>query len=102
MNSELLVDPDGLRIPDVPAHLFQSHDHILAAIAEAGIDRRREARPCVDDGKNAQLPAGGELIVDEVHRPDVVRPTAFWRSSRSFAFTRRFGVLFLSCRPKSL
>jgi hypothetical protein len=30
------------------------------------------------------------------------RPTASWRSSRSFVFTRCFGLLFLSCRPKSL
>jgi 3',5'-cyclic AMP phosphodiesterase CpdA len=29
-------------------------------------------------------------------------PTASARSSPSFAFTRRFGVLFLSCMPNSL
>ena len=31
----------------------------------------------VDDGQNAELFTGGELIVDKIHRPDIVRTDRF-------------------------
>ena len=40
---------------------------------EPWIDDRRELREDVDDGQNPDLLAHGQLIMDEVHRPGVVR-----------------------------
>jgi hypothetical protein len=67
-----LIDADVLRIPDHPANLLQRLHDILAAIAEARIDRWREAAEGVDDREHADLAAGGELVVDEVHRPGLI------------------------------
>jgi hypothetical protein len=67
-----LIDADVLRIPDHPANLLQRLHDILAAIAEARIDRWREAAEGVDDRKHADLPARSELVVNEVHHPSLV------------------------------
>src|SRR5260370_15550694 len=67
-----LVDADRLGIADVFADALQSQHDILAAIAEARIDHWREATEGVDDRKHTDLPAGGELVVNEVHRPGLV------------------------------
>ncbi len=67
-----LVDPDRLREPDFGADPIERRDDVAGAVAEPRIDRRREARPSVDDGRHAQLAAGGELVVNEVHRPGFV------------------------------
>ena len=53
-------------------HPFERGHDVLAAIAEAGIDGRREARPGVNNGENTQLPACRQLIVHELHRPGLV------------------------------
>lgn len=57
---------------------------------------------CVDDRQNPQLPAQDKLFMDEILAQTWFGAAASWRSSRSFAFTRRFGCLFLSCKPNSL
>lgn len=31
----------------------------------------------IDDGQNPQLLSQGELVVDKIHRPDIVRPDGF-------------------------
>ena len=67
-----LVDADRLGIADGFADTLQSQHDILASITEAWIDGWREAAEDVDDRKHADLAAGGELIVDEVHRPGLV------------------------------
>lgn len=64
-----LVDADSLGIADGFADALQSQHDILAAIAEARIDRWREATEGVDDRKHTDLAVGGELVVNEVHRP---------------------------------
>ena len=68
-----LVDPDGLRDPHFGADPGERRNDVACAVAEPRIDRRREPRPDVDDGQHPQLAAGGELVVDEVHRPGLVR-----------------------------
>jgi len=68
-----LVDPDRLRIAQFRADPFQRGDDVLGPIAEARIDCWREAREGVDHRQNPDLAARGELVVDEVHRPDIVR-----------------------------
>ena len=45
----------------------------FAAIGEACVGGGAVARVGVDHGQNAQLLACRELVVNEVHRPDVVR-----------------------------
>jgi hypothetical protein len=46
--------------------------HILTAVAEPRIGGRRIAGMGVHDGQDAQLPTGGQLVMHEVHRPDLV------------------------------
>ena len=60
-------------IADLRADPFERLHHVLAAIAEPRIEHRREARERVDDRQHADLRARRELVVDEVHRPDLVR-----------------------------
>jgi hypothetical protein len=98
-----LVDPDRLRIADRGTDLFEGSNHVLAAIRDAGIERRREPRERVDHRQHPDLPAGRQLVVDEPKAGEAnsMAQTSFGlaadeRSSRSFAFTRRFGVLFRS------
>ena len=67
-----LVHPDGLRIARAPADPFERGDHVLTLVAEPRIHRRREPREGVDDGQHPDLAAGGELVVDEVHRPGLI------------------------------
>lgn len=68
-----VVDPDGGRIANLPAHAFQCLNHILALLIEARIDRRREAGEGVDDRQNPDLTARCQLVMGEIHSPDMVR-----------------------------
>lgn len=67
-----LVHPNSLRIADPRTGLIEGVHHVLAAIAEPRIEYRREPGECIDHSENADLPAGRELVVNEVHRPRLV------------------------------
>lgn len=67
-----LVDANRLGIADGFADALQGQHDILASIVEAGIDGRREAAESVYDREHADLAAGGELVVNKVHRPGLV------------------------------
>ena len=67
-----LIDPDALRIALAPAGPFERRHHINAPIAEPGIHCRREPRDGINDGQNPDLPARGELVLDEVYVPGLV------------------------------
>src|SRR5262249_43117851 len=68
-----LVDADRLRKSKLSADIFEDLDNIASTEVEPGFDRRRVAREGVDDRQHAQFPAGRELVVNEVHRPGLVR-----------------------------
>lgn len=70
-----LIDPDRLRIADNGAGLVEHAHHVLAAVAEAGVEDRREPGERVDHCENPDLLAGRKLVVDKVHRPGFVRPS---------------------------
>jgi hypothetical protein len=53
------------------------------------------------DHEHPQLAPGGKLIMNEVHRPGLVRSCGQLPILASFALILRFGVLFRSCRPIS-
>lgn len=72
-----IIDPDRLWITDLPANPFERLNDVFSAVAEAGIGRRAEPRMRIDDSQDAQLLAQGELVVHEVHCPDIVRPGGF-------------------------
>jgi hypothetical protein len=63
------------------------------------IDGWREATEGVDDGEHADLAAGGELVVDEVHCLGLVDLTCIGPIFTQLGFQRRFGVLLRNCRP---
>src|SRR6056297_3588582 len=86
----------------LPADPVECRYHILAAVAVAHVQHGHVARVGVHDGQHAELLARHQLAMHEVHCLTSLSPTASTRSSRSFAFTRRFGVLFLRCMPNSL
>ena len=67
-----VVDPDRPRIDDQVAYPLKGLDDILATIAQPRICRRAIARMRVDDRQDAQLPAGCELVMAEVHYPNIV------------------------------
>jgi len=67
-----LVDANRLGIADGFADALQGQHDILASIAEAGIDGRREAAESIYNREHADLAAGGELVVNKVHRPGLV------------------------------
>ena len=64
-----VVDPNGGRITNPPAYPFERLDHIFSLVIEACIDRRREG---VDNRQNPDFPTRGQLVMNEVHRPDMV------------------------------
>jgi len=68
-----LIDPDCFRETNLPADLFEYLNNIRAAKVEPSFDRRREARERVNDRKHPQLAPSGKLIMNEVHRPGLVR-----------------------------
>ncbi len=67
-----LIDPDCFRESDLPPIFFE-YFHNRAAEVEPRFDRRRKAREGVNDRKHPQLAPGGKLIMNEVHRPGLVR-----------------------------
>src|SRR4029453_7433937 len=68
-----LIDPDCFRESDLPADLFEYLHNIRAAEVEPRFDRGREARERVNDRKHPQRAPGCKLIMNEVHRPGLVR-----------------------------
>ena len=67
-----VIDANGRRISDLPVDPLQCLNDILALVTEAGINRRREARVSVDDRQNPDLATSGQLVMNEIHRPNMV------------------------------
>jgi len=67
-----VIDTNGGGVTNLPTYAFRRLDHILAPLIEACIDRRREARKGIDNRQNPDLTPRGQLVVNEVHRPDMV------------------------------
>ena len=80
-------------IADLPADPLERLHNIFAPIGEARIGRRAEPGMRVDDGQDAQLLSKGKLIMDEVHRPDVIRPGCFFSIFTQLGFHTPFRVL---------
>lgn len=72
-----LVNADRLGIANGFADALQGQHDIFASIAKTRIDGRREATESVHDREHTDLAAGGELVVNEVHRPGLVDLTCF-------------------------
>ena len=89
-------------LADPSANPFKRLDDVFAPLAEPKLGRGAQPGMGVDDSQDTQLLSQGKLVVHKSIAQTSVGPMASWRSSRSFAFTRRFGCLFLSCRPNSL
>ena len=60
-----LIDPDRLRIAVLPAYAFQGQNHVLAAVTEAWIYRRRKPREGIHDRQDAQLSPRRQLVVND-------------------------------------
>ncbi len=67
-----LVDPDRAREAMLPANLLEDFNDIRPSEVEADIQCRREAREGVDNGEHAELALRRQLIVHEVHCPDLI------------------------------
>ena len=68
-----VIHPDAFRAAMDRRDPLQRGHHIGAAIAQPYVDRRRDPGEVVDDGQNADLAAGEQLVGQEVHRPTLVR-----------------------------
>lgn len=69
-----IVDPGRLGIPDLATGPIERSDHVLTPVPAPRIDHEGEPRERVDHGQDAQLAARRKLVMDEVQRPDIVRP----------------------------
>src|SRR3546814_9120906 len=81
LESEIAGDePRALRHTDrrgiagLPAHPVQGRDHVLPAVAEPRVEHRREAWEGGHHRQYPDLAARCQLVVHEVHGPDIVRP----------------------------
>ena len=68
-----LIYPDRFRIADLPAYTVEGRHHIFAAVAVTCVKDGDMARERVDDRQHPQFPARRQLVMDEVHCPDLVR-----------------------------
>jgi hypothetical protein len=60
------------RVAELARGLLERGDDVGASVGEAGVDRRRQPREDIDDGQDANLSAIEELVMNEIHRPDLV------------------------------
>jgi hypothetical protein len=67
-----LVDPDRRWESNVAADALQDLHDVRTAKGEACLGSGAEPRKGIDDCEDADLAAGGELIVNEVHGPGLV------------------------------
>jgi len=68
-----LIDADRCREPHFLAGPFQHLHDVGAAEGEPRRQGRREAGEGIDNREHAQLVSGRQLVMDEVHRPGLVR-----------------------------
>ena len=57
----------------LPAHALQRFDDVRPSEAEARLDRRREPAEGIDDRQHADLLPASQLVMDEVHGPNLIR-----------------------------
>ena len=88
-----IVHTNGGRITDLPAYSLQCLNHVLAVVAEACIDRRREAREGINNRQNPDLATCGQLVMNEVHRPDMVGMGRFRAIGAKLRLDPSFGNL---------
>ena len=69
-----LIDADRRGLACCSAHPVERGHNIFAAIAVANVQHVDVAREGIDHGQNPQLLARGQLVVNEFHRPNVIRP----------------------------
>jgi hypothetical protein len=67
-----LIDPDRLRIARGGTAPFEGRNDVFGPITEPRIDDGREPAERVHDGEHTDLLAGGQLVMDEVHGPDLI------------------------------
>ncbi len=66
---------------------LERRNHIIASAVEASINSRREAGEGIGDCQRPNFSAFGQLVVNEVHGPDMVGMSRFRTVGPSFAFT---------------
>src|SRR5580692_406977 len=66
------LTPDRLRMARGCAGAFKGRHHVFGPIAEPWIDDGREPAERVHDREHADLLTGGQLVMDEVHGPDLI------------------------------
>ena len=62
----------GRRISDLSADPLQCLNDILAFVAKASIHHWREAREGINNRQNPDLATSGQLVMNEIHRPNMV------------------------------
>ncbi len=67
-----IIDADSGGITDLTAYPLQRLYHVFALVVEAGVDCRREAREGVDYRQHPNLATRCQLVMNEVHGPDMV------------------------------
>lgn len=95
-----VVDPDRSGIAGVGTDAFQGLNDVLSAVGEAGIGRRTEPRMGVDNGQDAEHIVHGEWVVDEIHRPDIIRADGFVAVLAQFCLHPPLGVLVAELKPQ--
>src|SRR5579872_500925 len=86
-----VVDPDRLRIARTRRGALERLDDIATAVAESHVDRRREAGEGVDHSEDTDLLTVEELVMQEVHGPDLVRFLRHLAIAAELRFDPSFG-----------
>lgn len=68
-----VVETNSLWATDLRDDALERLDHIRSAEVLPHLDRRRQSGEGVDDGQHADLATVEELVMNEVHRPNLIR-----------------------------
>lgn len=67
-----IVDPDRLGIANFGANPLKRLHDILSFVAEPRVSGRRETGIGVNDRQNSEFASSCQLVMNEVHRPDLI------------------------------
>ena len=95
-----VVDPDRPGRAGVGTDAFQGLNDVFFVVGEAGIVCQTEPRLEVDNGQDAELLAHNELVMEEIHRPDIVRADGFFAVLAQLCFDLPLGVLIAEMKPQ--
>lgn len=87
-----VIDTNDGRVANLAACAFQGLDDVIPLVAEPCVNHRREAGEGVNDRQYPDLATGSQLVMHEIHGPNMVGTgrqrhsftSSIWRRERVF------------------